>query len=75
MPDCYCVVPPVEWRRSQRTEASDSYYVRFFGSERRLFAGIDCAYYGVSHDGGQGGECWFRFCAVVLLLVYLYLLL
>ena len=75
MPDIYSASSFVEWGGGQRTEIIDTNHVRFSGTECRLFIVTDGAYTGSFHDCSDRGKCGFRFCAALLLLVYLYLLL
>ena len=75
MPDYSCFVAFAERGWSQRAETAYYYYVRFAGTECGLSAGAGGAHAGCGHDGGEGGKYRLFFCAAVLLLVYLYLLL
>ncbi len=75
MPDNDSVAPSAEWGWGKGTEIADYHYVRLTGTECGLFIGTDRAYAGSRHDGGSCRKCRFCLCAIVLLLVYLYLLL
>ena len=75
MPDNDSVAPSAEWGWGKGTEIADYHYVRLTGTECGLSAGAGGAHAGCGHDGGEGGKYRLFFCAAVLLLVYLYLLL
>ncbi len=75
MPYRFSFAASAERRRGKRAEASDYHYVQLPCTECGVYAGTDGDHTGGGHDGDHRGECGFRLCDLVLLLVYLYLLL